>query len=98
MNSFLKKFTKAKLISILERLNDSSHSTRWKKANLIDRIQEYGIEQYTKVLSREQLIVGLEFYSLSNTGDKDILCQRLFEYLMYIDNRVIVNPPRPEST
>ena len=44
MSSFLKKFNKAALIDILDELDDTTYKTKWKKAELIEQIQEYGAE------------------------------------------------------
>ena len=81
MSTFLSKFKKSILFSVLDELGDVTYKSKWKKDELIEQIIESGPKKYCGVLTKEQLIVGLKYHKLSKTGSLKTLKNRLVKKL-----------------
>jgi len=81
MSSFFKKFKKDTLIAFLVELGDTVYKSKWKKAELIEQIEEYGPKKYCPIMTKEQLIIGLKFHKEAVTGTKNTLKKRLIKRL-----------------
>lgn len=79
--TFFENYTKSRLLSIFQKLNDTEPKNSWSKPKLLQHLKKYSSKAILDVFTSAELKEGLEILETQSSGSKQVRHARLLELI-----------------